>query len=234
MDRREHRHPGRPLSRASPTPNEHPRNGHPQRADDEVLMGAQNVAAVFLAYPTLTHRAKLVLLRMALLSLDTSREGQPARRYFGGPDLLAEALGLSPAVTAEEAKVSEEAAQRRRDDSALRQVRKVLAELLEAGAIGRVRAGRRGQGAEYVLHLDVLAGAVDDVGDELAGDVARRTATVPLQEDRHGPTQEDRHGPRRRTLTVPPRRTEEPQRNTSEENITMTQPLTRAREAKSA
>ena len=104
-------------------------------------MGYRNVHRAILAWPHLDHRAGRTLLVMANVARDrTGAHGEPAGVYWGGHDLLAKSLGMcdwdqdpSP--------------------NALREVRRVLAELVQAGAIKPVNKPRPGERAEYQLAL---------------------------------------------------------------------------------
>lgn len=59
-------------------------------------MGAKNVSAVFAMYPQLAPLPKLLLVWMALKSLDqASKDGRPPRVYFDGEESLIAAVGRS-------------------------------------------------------------------------------------------------------------------------------------------
>lgn len=59
-------------------------------------MGARNVSAVFAMYPDLPPLPKLLLVWMALKSLDTQgKDGRPPRVFYDGEDSLIEAVGRS-------------------------------------------------------------------------------------------------------------------------------------------
>ena len=104
-------------------------------------MGHANVRRAIIAWPNLDHRAARCLLVMANTARDRpGAHGEPAGIYWGGHDLLAKALGLcdwdqdpSPAD--------------------LRLVRRVLAELVQAGAVKLVNHPAPGMRAEYQLAL---------------------------------------------------------------------------------
>ena len=83
-----------------------------------------------------------LLLHMALECWDEeSPEGRLPRRYFGGREMAAIALGyLAPENSSPAARQA---------------VKRAIAELLENGAIVRVRAGGRGLPAEYELLVTV-------------------------------------------------------------------------------
>lgn len=99
-------------------------------------MGARNVAAVLVAgWHELPYRARFALVCVAQMSLDAPSNGRPARRYFAGPEYLAQVLL---------GEVS---------DSSIAQVEKVLTQLTKAGALLRVVRGAPGRKAEYELVL---------------------------------------------------------------------------------
>jgi hypothetical protein len=59
-------------------------------------MGARNVSAVFAMYPDLAPLPKLLLVWMALKSLDAQgKDGRPPRVFYDGEDSLIEACGRS-------------------------------------------------------------------------------------------------------------------------------------------
>jgi len=98
-------------------------------------MGARNVSAVFALWPTLPPLPKVLLLGMALQSLDTpSADGRPARVFFGGQDALVEFTGRSRTAAY-----------------------RALKALRESGAVEVLDAGRNGHRAVYKLALDPLA-----------------------------------------------------------------------------
>lgn len=147
-------------------------------------MGAANVGAVFITWPGhISQRSLLVLLAMAHLSLDTAREGQPARRYFAGPGYLAEVLYGAEGI--EHARGGEATP----TPSAGRQVRKCLTELERAGAIRRVVKGAPGRRSEYEVVLTVATPRTAEVRQQGTAEVpnrgpqrsAERTAEVPLR-----------------------------------------------------
>lgn len=84
--------------------------------------------------------AARLLLHMALECWDEKRGDQEPRRYFGGRESSAIALGfLAP---------------ENGSDAAYRAVKRAIHELVESGAIARLRAGGRGLTSEYELMLD--------------------------------------------------------------------------------
>ncbi|HEY3546322.1 MAG TPA: hypothetical protein VGK17_09540, partial [Propionicimonas sp.] len=105
-------------------------------------MGSTNALAAYAHWADqLPHRARHVLVMMALRSLDHEGEkGQPARLYFAGPDELATAIGYDR---------STEAARK----TTLRKVQADIATLVAAGALERVVRGHTGNRAVYRLVL---------------------------------------------------------------------------------
>ncbi|MCS5498199.1 hypothetical protein NY547_13195 [Cnuibacter physcomitrellae] len=103
------------------------------------LFAAKN-AVLVAAQLGLGGAASRLLLHMALECWDDDREGQPARRYFGGRESSALALGFLAPANGEE--------------PAHRAVKRAVRELIESGAITRVRNGGRGRTSEYELLLN--------------------------------------------------------------------------------
>lgn len=104
-------------------------------------MGWRNARLAMTTWSHLDHRAARCLLVMALTARDKpGAHGEPAAVYWGGHDLLAKALGMTD-WDAEPA------------PNALREVRRVLAQLVEAGAVKPLNHPRPGQRAEYLLAL---------------------------------------------------------------------------------
>lgn len=102
-------------------------------------MGARNVSAVFAMYPDLPPLPKLLLVWMALKSLDSmGKDGRPPRVYFDGEQSLIDASGRSR-----------------------RQVYEGLRTLRECQAITVLQAGRLKYRAVYKLALDPLEKASD-------------------------------------------------------------------------
>ena len=118
-------------------------------------MGARNVGAAIAMYPQLGHRAMRLLVGMALTALDQPTNMQAAQRYFGGRDALADILGYRLPAAPDE---SDDAARVR--SNAYEQVRRALAELIEAGAVERVSSGTGKWRSEYLLR--VATGPVDN------------------------------------------------------------------------
>ena len=104
-------------------------------------MGYANVHRAIIAWPHLDHRAARCLLVMANTARDRPGvHGEPAGVYWGGHELLAHALGLSD--------WDQEPSQADRS-----QVRRVLSELVDAGAVKPLNRPRSGVRAEYLLAL---------------------------------------------------------------------------------
>jgi hypothetical protein len=105
------------------------------------IYAAKN-AVLVAARLKLGNSAARLLMHMALECWDEEDNpaGQLPRRYFAGRESSAIALGfLAPANGSE---------------AAFRAVKRTIRELVDAGAIVRVRAGRNGQRSEYELIVD--------------------------------------------------------------------------------
>lgn len=101
---------------------------------------AAKSAILVAAQLDLGNTAARLLLHMALECWDEKRGDQEPRRYFGGRESSAIALGfLAPANGSE---------------AAFRAVKRAVRELVESGAIARVRAGGRNLTSEYELMFD--------------------------------------------------------------------------------
>ena len=101
---------------------------------------AAKSAILVAAQLNLGSTAARLLLHMALECWDEKRGDQEPRRYFGGRESSAIALGfLAPANGSE---------------AAFRAVKRAIHELVESGAITRVRAGGRNLTSEYELMFD--------------------------------------------------------------------------------
>jgi hypothetical protein len=105
------------------------------------LYAAKN-AVLVAARLNLGNSAARLLLSMALECWDNEDNpaSQAPRRYFGGRELSAIALGFSAPDNGSTA--------------AFRAVKRTVRELIDAGAIVRIRTGRNGQTSEYELILD--------------------------------------------------------------------------------
>ena len=84
--------------------------------------------------------ATRLLLHMALECFDQDRDDQLQRRYFAGRESSAIALGYLAPDNGSEA--------------AHHAVKRAMRELIQAGAIHRVRTGGRGATSEYELNVD--------------------------------------------------------------------------------
>jgi len=105
-------------------------------------MGIQTVRVVHSArWAGLSPHARLVYAMMAGTCLDQPKNGQPAHRYWGGHDILIHQL-----TGAEPGSPTYPTGQRR--------ITRAIHELIENGAITRLRAGHKGRQAEYELHPD--------------------------------------------------------------------------------
>jgi hypothetical protein len=100
-------------------------------------MGAHLANKVLAHWTHVSDRAFRVLIRMALTALDKPKDDKPASIYFGGRELLAMTLRTDKGS----------------DRSRYRVVARVLAELVEAGAVERADSGRQGHNAVYRLTL---------------------------------------------------------------------------------
>jgi hypothetical protein len=104
-------------------------------------MGYRNAQLAMTTWARLDHRAARCLLVMALTARDRpGPNGEPPAVYWGGHDLLAKALGLCDW-------------DQDPTESDLRVVRRVLAALVEAGAVKPLNRPRPGVRAEYQLAL---------------------------------------------------------------------------------
>lgn len=101
---------------------------------------AAKSAILVAAQLDLGNTAARLLLHMALECWDEKRGDQEPRRYFGGRESSAIALGFLAPENGSAA--------------AYRAVKRAIHELVESGAITRLRAGGRGLTSEYELMLD--------------------------------------------------------------------------------
>jgi len=106
------------------------------------LMGlyAAKAAVLVAARLSLGNTASRLLMHMALECWDEKRGDQEPRRYFGGRESSAIALGFCAPANGSEA--------------AYRAVKRAVHELVAAGVISRVRTGGRGVTSEYELMFD--------------------------------------------------------------------------------
>ena len=101
---------------------------------------AAKSAILLAARLDLGNTAARLLLHMALECWDEKRGDQEPRRYFGGRESSAIALGFLAPTNGTEA--------------AFRAVKRSIRELVDRGAITRVRAGGRNLTSEYELMLE--------------------------------------------------------------------------------
>ncbi len=107
-------------------------------------MGAR-LAVAALGFPgKLTDRARLTLVGMALLALDSPSKRHEACVYFGGRDHLLARMGVMPT------------------SASRRWVDRNTAELVAAGAVERIRGAGRGNYARYRLALPAHVEPVDN------------------------------------------------------------------------
>lgn len=93
-----------------------------------------------------------LLTAMALTALDSaSDDGRAARRYFDSREAMC--LGIGRRVRDYSDTLTEQ--ERVERATALEAVRVAIRGLLQINAVEQIKAGRPGQRAEYVLHLDV-------------------------------------------------------------------------------
>ncbi|WNB84526.1 hypothetical protein [Cellulomonas sp. ATA003] len=122
-------------------------------------MGATNVKLAYGRWGHLPDRPFRLLAYMANVAHDTDSPGITARRFWGGRDDLAYALGrgiLPPAPESDDD--SPEAVQARKArHAAYVAVSTAMTCLRKAGAIRPVTRGRSGRRAEYELVLDLLS-----------------------------------------------------------------------------
>lgn len=103
------------------------------------LYAAKNAVLVAMRLE-LGNTAARLLNHMALECWDEPRGEQAARRYFAGRESSAIALGFG--------------APHNSSGAAHRAVKRAIKELIERGAIRRIRLGGRGETSEYELLLD--------------------------------------------------------------------------------
>lgn len=104
-------------------------------------MGARNVIAVYRQFPHLPYSHRVALVWIAVQSLDTDNRRQRARVYYGGHAALAWAMGTTPQ-------------DQDPTPTQLREVRRVMRALVDAGAL-KVESHAYGQAnARYLLNID--------------------------------------------------------------------------------
>ena len=123
-------------------------------------MGAANVALAFANWASLDDRSFRVLIRMALVSLDT--DNPP--RYYAGREDLAAALGKTvPAKPADDDTSEAADAARKARASVYEVVRKAVARLVKEGVIVSSGDARFRNRAEYSLHLHPMGQSQQNV-----------------------------------------------------------------------
>lgn len=167
-------------------------------------MGAQLVALALARWTHVSDRAFRVLTRMALTALDEPQNGTPAGMYFGGRDLLVASLRRDGAS---------DATQRRK-------VRRLLDELIDAGAIERAAHGRAGKNSVYRLTLLNEPKSIDEpLVDNPPVDNSQGGPQRPPEGGSDRPPQGGPQRPLRGVLRTPPRNHEEPIEELSEEDM---------------
>lgn len=155
-------------------------------------MGSRLVSLVLARWTHVSDRAFRVLVRMAHTALDEPSNGQPSELYFGGRELLL--------MTLRDEGGSQE--------TRYRALKRIIAELIDEGAIERAQAGRAGRNAVYKLTLDGARKI-----DKSVEDVSTTKAQGGLQSPPEGGLQ----SPLRGAPQTPPRNQEEPKKELSEE-----------------
>lgn len=105
-------------------------------------MGGSNVAAVYRSWAHLDHRPFRLLAGMASVSLDrTGPKGEPAQVYWGGREMTAGLLGYT---------LETKQAQK----TAFREVQRVIAQLIDAGALTHLSSPSERSHARYAVNVD--------------------------------------------------------------------------------
>lgn len=180
----------------------------PARATE--LMGAQLVSEVLTRWVNLPDRAFRVLIRMAHTALDKPQNGQPAGVYFGGRELLDATLRPTKASP----------------QNRYRDLKRAIADLVEAGAIERV--GSAGPRHNQVYRLTLTAAtewgtvqpphSIDEpLVDNQSVDNEKGGSTTPPVGDSTTPPVGGSHRPEWGGPQPPPRNHEEPIEELSEE-----------------
>lgn len=176
-------------------------------------MGANlaKVAALHAARVGLGHAASRLLAHMAVYALDTPTPNVDAGLYFASRSTMAlEGLGynLPHEKPAPDAPVEEHRAW----NSARKNVERALNECIQAGAVERLEAGRRGYNASFRLTVTAVEPALLN-GPEHAVDYPRQrpdSATPSVALDGHSPSPyRDTHRRPIGPLSVAHKRTEE-------------------------
>lgn len=175
-------------------------------------MGIKLVGLVLTRWAAhVSDRAFRVLTRMAATALDEPSKDTPASLYFGGRELLASALNSERNGTPE---------------SALRTVKRAIAELIDVGAIRRTNKAYAGVNQVYELRLwDAIRIDGRAVDNSAKGD----TSGTP-EGDSTGTPVGDTSGPKWGTPRVPPRNKEEPlEERYEDEGVDLREPVAVAR-----
>lgn len=167
-------------------------------------MGAGNVKAVYAQWRQLPHAPFRLLAYMAVVSLDSPDGNIPARLFFAGREAMAVALGSMPPP-----ENPDDPAVVRERRAAFGRVDRALKELVEKGAVERVKQAGHFSNAHYALNIlrgartTVSVNQGSDHGErEPSGeaDGSRTTVSVDLQD--HGEREPKDHGERGCRTTV--------------------------------
>ena len=179
-------------------------------------MGAHLVGLVLTTWaPHISDRAFRLLTRMAHTALDTPTDGVPAGLYFGGREPLIAVLS--------------ENSRRGTPATVYKDVRELLAELVEKGAIERTNQARSGSNQVYRLHLDRTPRIGKPPVDNRINQAVQEGSTTPPEEGLTTPPQEGSTTPLRRGPQPLPRNQEEPVEEKEEESPGSQGPVTLAR-----
>lgn len=173
---------------------------HERRDPGGGLVGSRLVSLVLARWTHVSDRAFRVLVRMAHTALDEPSNGQPSELYFGGRELLL--------MTLRDEGGSQE--------TRYRALKRIIAELIDAGAIERVQAGRAGRNAVYKLTLDG-ARKIDKPVDDVSTTKAQGGLQSPPEGGPVSPPEGGLQSPFRGAPQTPPRNQEEPEKELSEE-----------------
>lgn len=181
-------------------------------------MGAHLVGLVLTTWaPHISDRAFRILTRMAHTALDDASSGVPAGLYFGGREPLIAVLS--------------EKSRKGKPETVYKEVRDLLAELVEKGAIERTNHARSGSNQVYQLRLDRTPRIGKPLVDNRINQAVQGGSTAPPEEGLTTPPQEGSTTPSRRGPQPLPRNQEEPVEEKSKETPGSQGPVTNAREA---
>lgn len=133
-------------------------------------MGATLVTQALAHWTHVSDRAFRVLIRMAVTALDTPHNGQPAKIYKGGRELLAMSFRSEKGTP----------------ETRYRAVKRALAELADEGAIEHLKIGWSGQNSVYRLTLE--RGAKGGPTSPPVGGPTSPPKGGPLGPEKGGPT----------------------------------------------